>query len=494
MTRYVIDMTENYREAVTIVTTETRNLRALPFLPTEDQLSTGKAWEEWLEDIEREFRYFRISNPADRKDAMIIYGGKELARLEKSLPDPVGDLNEYEKLRMKLNDYFSPKRNKHYARYMFLKMRPLAGETTVAYATRLREKAYDCEFGATFDDRILEHLIQTIENQQLIQKCISKSWQLSQFLLEAGQIEDILMQIHDMKEPQQDKYIARIQGSKHLYCERSDEEHVPVCNYCGYNRKHREIADCPAYGKECHKCHKLHHFAAVCKAGRFVRPATKHRKKKHRNDKNVDSMKKTLESDSSGSSDEEFIPSSIAHMQVNTLKTIPALNHTDVDHVSWLHEELAKLRFELDKQSKEMELRVETKMTELMENMHHKIKRLLLTNPEEEAHESLVGTRHTAIERIGMSDDDVESCIFANTQRIQEMDFRVSKFEDQSEHKTEKQKWYDWWDNTNRVRLTSNNKDRTDEFEPGEQIKHATRDTQIRQKRKEKERGALVTA
>ena len=141
MTRYVIDITENYREAVTIVNTETRSLCALPFLPTEDQLSTGKAWEEWLEDMEREFRYFRISNPADRKDAMIIYGGKELARLEKSLPDPIGDLDEYEKLRKKLNDYFSPKRNKHYARYMFLKLRPLEGETTVAYATRLREKA-----------------------------------------------------------------------------------------------------------------------------------------------------------------------------------------------------------------------------------------------------------------------------------------------------------------------------------------------------------------
>ena len=108
-------MTENYREAVTTVTTDTRNLPALPFLPTEDQLSTGKAWEEWLEDIEREFRHLRISNPADRKDAMIIYSGKELARLEKSLPDPVGDLNEYETLCKKLNDCFLPKRNKHYA-------------------------------------------------------------------------------------------------------------------------------------------------------------------------------------------------------------------------------------------------------------------------------------------------------------------------------------------------------------------------------------------
>ena len=165
-----------------------------------------------MDDIEREFRYFRISNPIDRKDALIIYGGKEIARIEKSLPDPAdpdGDMNDYEKLRKKLNDYFSPKRNKHYARYMFLKLRPLAGEATVSYAARLREKVYECEFGNTFDDRILEHLIQTIENQQLIQRCISKGWELAQFLLEAGQTEDTSLQVHDMKEPQ-GRYIARV--------------------------------------------------------------------------------------------------------------------------------------------------------------------------------------------------------------------------------------------------------------------------------------------
>ena len=74
-------------------------------------------------------------------------------------------LNEYEKLRKKLNNYFMPKRNKHHARYFFLKSKPIAGETTVTYATRLREKVQDCEFGTTTqcDERILEHLIQTIE-------------------------------------------------------------------------------------------------------------------------------------------------------------------------------------------------------------------------------------------------------------------------------------------------------------------------------------------
>lgn len=85
-------------EVVTIITTETRNLRAFPFRIKKDQLSTGKELEEWLEAIEREFRYFKISNLVNKKDALIIYSGKEISSLEKSLPDPSGTLNEYEKL------------------------------------------------------------------------------------------------------------------------------------------------------------------------------------------------------------------------------------------------------------------------------------------------------------------------------------------------------------------------------------------------------------
>ena len=72
-------------------------------------------------------------------------------------------LDEYRKLKTKLNDYFIPKKNKHYARHMFLKMRPELEETTVAYATRLREKVHDCTFNSNYDERILELLIQTTD-------------------------------------------------------------------------------------------------------------------------------------------------------------------------------------------------------------------------------------------------------------------------------------------------------------------------------------------
>ena len=96
MTRHGLDMGEN--ETVTIIT-ESRNLRALQFRPSEDQLSTGKAWEDWLEGIEREFRYFRITNALDKKNALIIYGGQDISRLEKSLPDPDDrDLDDYQRL------------------------------------------------------------------------------------------------------------------------------------------------------------------------------------------------------------------------------------------------------------------------------------------------------------------------------------------------------------------------------------------------------------
>ena len=32
--------------------------------------------ENWLDSIEREFRYFKITDPIDKKDALTIYGGK----------------------------------------------------------------------------------------------------------------------------------------------------------------------------------------------------------------------------------------------------------------------------------------------------------------------------------------------------------------------------------------------------------------------------------
>ncbi|VDI62133.1 Hypothetical predicted protein [Mytilus galloprovincialis] len=187
-----------------------------------------------MESIEREFRYSGITEPADKKDALIIYGGKIYSRLERSLRDEEGE-DEYKVLKNKLNKYYLPKKNKHHARYLFLKMKPFKDEYTVTYVMRLREKAHECEFEATCDERILEHCIQTITNQDLIKRAISKGWNLDKFVEEAGQMEDTCLQMKDMKGDPRDigTFSAnKIQSNRSSYKAHDFEED---CGYCGFD-------------------------------------------------------------------------------------------------------------------------------------------------------------------------------------------------------------------------------------------------------------------
>ena len=40
-----------------------------------------------------------------------------------------------------------------------------------------------------------------------------------------------------------------------------------TCGQCGRTHRPRE---CPAYGQECTRCHKLHHFARVCRSKQYI--------------------------------------------------------------------------------------------------------------------------------------------------------------------------------------------------------------------------------
>ena len=170
-----------------------------------------------------------------------------------------------------------PKKNKHYARYAMLKTRPEVGEAIAAYATRLQEKAHDFEFGDTCDEIILEHLIQTIENTHLIQKCISKNWTLQQFLTDAGQIEDVLIQVHDMNTDPAYQEIASIKSLRNNQKSRDQEfderdRNARYCTFCGLIRAHQRGKHCPAYGTQCNICKKCNHFSSVCRAN-FIKKA-----------------------------------------------------------------------------------------------------------------------------------------------------------------------------------------------------------------------------
>ena len=107
-----------------------KSLRIEPFKIPENPLEVGRAWREWIEDFEDETLYFEITEIKDRMGALKIYGGKEIKKLARTLPDtvPVVRDDDYKKLKKKLDNHFLPKKNKHHGRFSFSKQRPIEGE------------------------------------------------------------------------------------------------------------------------------------------------------------------------------------------------------------------------------------------------------------------------------------------------------------------------------------------------------------------------------
>ena len=107
-----------------------KSLKIEPFKIPEQALEVGRAWRECIED---EISYFEITEIRDRVSALKIYGGKEIKKLARNLPDTaplVGD-DDYKKLKRKLDHHFLPKKNKQHARYKFNKQKQIEGESVV---------------------------------------------------------------------------------------------------------------------------------------------------------------------------------------------------------------------------------------------------------------------------------------------------------------------------------------------------------------------------
>lgn len=315
-------------------------LKTEPFVPSEDELRNGKLWEEWLQGIEREFRYFQVTSVQDKKDALIIYGGKEIARLENSLPNPTvvpnyaeqgEQLDAYTKLKWKLTDFYVKRKNSYHATYLFNKLRPeiIKGkpESTVAYAARVREQATDCEFGDNRDRRILEHLIQTVPRKELIKRAINKKWDLARFLTEAAELEAIDSQMSEMKDEEQSVAKVQYQRGSHKgpWKGKGDRKKKPGgrrgdhCTYCGLTGVHPPHKNCPAFGEKCHNCGGMNHFSKAC-----TRPAVEKKGDESKNPKKNESKnpkkKQVKKAGEDVSSDDEFFDQAVKHLKVKRIK------------------------------------------------------------------------------------------------------------------------------------------------------------------------------
>ena len=150
-------------------------------------------------------------------------------------------------------------------------------------------------------------------------------------------MEDICLQVRDMKISSHERDIARVDTYKTEVKSRQYIKNSPTrkyrtqqCYHCGSARVHSDMKDCPAYGKKCNKCRKSNHFAAVCKSNGQVQAPSDRRRRRRTYARRITDDRETAEqeSDSVTSSDEEFLSRSVAHMTIKNVKRTYSLDKT----------------------------------------------------------------------------------------------------------------------------------------------------------------------
>jgi hypothetical protein len=112
-----------------------RNLTIKPFLKQTDSHDTALQWQRYKKDIDRQFRFFGITDPDTKKDGLLICGGQDLVDIDEALPDPTrqDSDNAYTLLIRKIDSHFIPKKNKDFARFQFHELKQNTSERLADY-------------------------------------------------------------------------------------------------------------------------------------------------------------------------------------------------------------------------------------------------------------------------------------------------------------------------------------------------------------------------
>ena len=116
-----------------------------PFL-VDKSITTNldKKWNSYVDEFEL---FIVASGVTDKKQklALLLHlGGKDLREIYKTVKE---ENDEYASIKEKLTNYFRPKKNITYERYVFKSTTQNPDESTASYLTRLKSVAENCDYG-----------------------------------------------------------------------------------------------------------------------------------------------------------------------------------------------------------------------------------------------------------------------------------------------------------------------------------------------------------
>ena len=164
----------------------------------------------------------------------------------------------------KLSEYFIPKRNKIYERYVFNSRSQKADESFEQFLTALRKLAATCEFGTFEDEMLRDRIVTDLRDHGHRERLLRESTLTLEKAIDICRTNEMAAsQRHKME---QSGTIHFTREEKKRGTRENPRRHprpTRPCKYCGDTHA---AGNCPAYGKTCSRCHKKNHLAKVCQS------------------------------------------------------------------------------------------------------------------------------------------------------------------------------------------------------------------------------------
>ena len=208
------------------------------------------------------------------------------------------DSKDLKKVTERFDEYFSPKPNEIYTRYLFFNLMQGKLETFDSYLTKLKTKVNDCSFGTLQDSLLRDQIVRGISSDKVRELLLAErdlTFQKAIDICRASeQATNQLKEMHSVtvsneKEILTVRKVKNKQASDNVYKTKFDSsKQNRVCWRCGLTH---EFKNCPAYNVTCKVCSKKGHYARQC------REKVKHNTESRNYNKKIHELKEDSDDD-----------------------------------------------------------------------------------------------------------------------------------------------------------------------------------------------------
>ena len=221
-------------------------------------------WRKFQQHCELMFSGpLKKTSKEERAAYLLIWVGAEGREIFNSWTINAEQGQDYVFLFEQFRKHSAPQTNTVFSRYVFQTRNQREDELFTNYATDLRVLVKDCKYDKP-DEMVRDRIVTGIKNGEIRGKLLSEGDELT--MTKAIQIatsyETTQAQLKSMSSGNKLELDAiRKSSKKTQHNKQGKEEKKFLCRNCGQSHPKKQ---CPAFGKKCFYCEKLHHYEDFC--------------------------------------------------------------------------------------------------------------------------------------------------------------------------------------------------------------------------------------